>query len=225
MMERMRKIRIWRGIALVGLSLSFLFGLGVGAHAQDANEILAKAAAAYKQSNGIRVEFTLQTRSEGQQAGESFEGTIQMKGDKFVLTTPDVVTWFDGKTQWTYVARTEEVNVTNPSGEDLRNTNPMLLLGSYQSGYTPSFRGESTAPNGKTAYDIVLTPKRKGDVARVELQIEKYSSLPASIKVSAKNGINSTVRITQLRTGVNQPDRTFVFNEEAYPDAEIVDLR
>ena len=33
-------------------------------------------------------------------AGESFEGTIQMKGDKFTLVTPDALTWFNGTTQW-----------------------------------------------------------------------------------------------------------------------------
>ncbi len=53
------------------------------------------------------------TRSAGQDAGESFEGTIQMKGDKFTLVTPDALTWFNGTTQWTYVERNDEVNVTN----------------------------------------------------------------------------------------------------------------
>ena len=53
------------------------------------------------------------TRSAGQNAGESFEGTIQMKGDKFTLVTPDALTWFNGTTQWTYVERNDEVNVTN----------------------------------------------------------------------------------------------------------------
>lgn len=32
-------------------------------------------------------------------------------------------------------------------------------------------------------------------------------------------------RISKMKTGVNQPDSYFVFNEKDYPDAEIIDLR
>ena len=35
----------------------------------------------------------------------------QLKGEKFVLKTTDIMTWFDGKTQWSYVAKNDEVNV------------------------------------------------------------------------------------------------------------------
>ena len=64
-MRREHKIRVWRCIAFVGLFLCFLLGLGVGAHAQNANDILGKAAAAYENSNGISASFTMFTRSAG----------------------------------------------------------------------------------------------------------------------------------------------------------------
>ena len=218
-MRREYKVRVWRCIAFVGLFLCFLLGLGVGAYAQNANDILGKAAAAYENSNGISASFTMFTRSAGQNAGESFEGTIQMKGDKFTLVTPEALTWFNGTTQWTYVERNDEVNVTNPTGEELQFTNPALLLNSYKKGFTAAYKGESTAPNGKAAYDVELTPKKKGDIVKVELQIEKYSNFPARITVTSKNGVSSTIQISQLKTGINQPDRFFVFNEGGYTAA------
>lgn len=210
---------------LIGLLLCLFFGHCLNGKAQDAVSILDKAAATYEESNGLTAHFTMQTRSDVQQVSESFEGTIHIKGDKFVLMTPDMTTWFDGTTQWSYVERTEEINVTTPTGEDLQTTNPAILLRSYKKGFTATYKGESTAPNGKAAYDVELVPKKKGDIIRVELQVEKFSSLPASIAVYAKNGISTTVRITRMETGVNQPDAFFVFNEKAYPDAEIIDLR
>lgn len=224
-MRREYKVRVWRCIAFVGLFLCLMLGLGVGARAQSANDILGKAAAAYENSNGISASFAMFTRSAGQPGGESFEGTIQMKGDKFTLVTPDMRTWFDGTTQWTYVERNEEVNVTTPTGEELRFTNPALLLNSYKKGFTAAYKGESTAPNGKAAYDVELTPKKKGDIVSVELQIEKYASFPARITVTSKNGVSSTIQISRLKTGVNQPDGFFVFDEKEYPDAEVIDLR
>lgn len=183
-----------------------------------------RPASAYEDSNGLTAYFTMQTRSDVQKVSESFDGTVDIKGDKFVLKTPDMITWFDGTTQWSFVERNEEVNVSTPTGEELQATNPALLLRSYKKGFTAKYKGESTASNGKSAYDIELIPKKKSDIIRMELQIEKFSGLPASIAVFSKNGISSTIRISKMETGVNQPDSYFVFNEKDYPVAEIIDL-
>ena len=216
------KLKITR---LSVLLLCLLLGFNLEGGAQNATSILDKAASAYENSNGLKAYFTMQTRSDVQKVSESFDGTIDIKGDKFVLKTPDMITWFDGTTQWSYVERNEEVNVSTPTGEELQTTNPALLLRSYKKGFSATLKGESTAPNGKAAYDIELTPKKKSDIIRVELQIEKFSGRPASIAVFAKNGLSNTIRIGKMETGVNQPDSFFVFNEKDYPDAEIVDLR
>lgn len=224
-MNRKNKTKIWRLIALLGLTASCLFGLGLRLHAQEAVSILDKAEAAYEKANGIKAAFTMRTRSDARQVTESFEGTIQMKGDKFVWQTPDMTTWFDGTTQWTYVPRNGEVNVSAPTGEELQFTNPALLLRSYKKGFDAVYKGECTAPNGKSAYEIELTPKKKGDIRKAILQIEKFSSFPASITVETKNGMLSTIQIDRLETGINQPDGFFVFKEADFPDAEIIDLR
>jgi len=165
------------------------------------------------------------TRSAGQNAGESFEGTIQMKGDKFTLVTPEALTWFNGTTQWTYVERNDEVNVTNPTGEELQFTNPALLLNSYKKGFTAAYKGESTAPNGNAAYDVELTPKKKGDIVKVELQIEKYSNFPARITVTSKNGVSSTLQHQPIENRYKPTRSFFCFNEGDYPDVEVIDLR
>ena len=194
-MKRDNKIKVCRILAVVFLCFWTISGVRV--LAQNATSILDKAASAYEDSNGLTAYFTMQTRSDVQKVSESFDGTVDIKGDKFVLKTPDMITWFDGTTQWSFVERNEEVK----------------------------YKGESTSPSGKAAHDIELVPKKKSDIVRVELQIEKFSGLPASIAVFSKNGISSTIRISKMKTGVNQPDSYFVFNEKDYPDAEIIDLR
>lgn len=206
---------------IVSLVLLCLFS--VQAMAQTAADIVDKAAAAYEKANGITASFDLHTRIDGQGA-ESFEGQIQMKGDKFTLQTPDMHIWYDGKTQWVLVERNDEVNVTTPTGEELQTTNPVVLLRTYKKDYTASLTGESTASSGKTAYDVVLTPKKKGDISKVELQIEKLSGYPTRIAVHMKTG-TTTIQISRMQTGVNQPDATFAFNPKDYPDVEIIDLR
>lgn len=231
-MKRQLKIKIWHIIAVIGLLMCLLFGFGFRTlaaiplpQAPDAAAILDKAAAAYAGAGGVSASFTLRTHADATQTTESFEGTLDMKGEKFVLNTPDMITWFDGHTQWTYVGRNDEVNISNPTGDELQFTNPALLLHTYKKGYTPVYKGESTAPNGKAAYDIELTPKKKGDILKVALQIEKRTHYPASITLESKNGVRHTIRIGKLQTNVNQPDSFFVFKEADFPDAEIIDLR
>jgi outer membrane lipoprotein-sorting protein len=207
------------------ISLLACLLLASGISAQNVTAILDRAAMAYNTSNGLSAAFALRTYSEQQNIAESFEGIINMKGAKFTLQTPDLLTWYDGSTQWTYLTRAGEVNVSSPTGDELRLTNPSILLNSYKEGFTAILKGESTAPNGKAAYDVTLAPKKKSDITKIELQIEKYAGLPVSILVQMKNGLSNSIIISRVKTGINQPDSFFIFNEAAYPDAEIIDLR
>ena len=193
--------------------------------AQNATAILDKAAGLFENSNGLRADFTLQTRAVQQGISESFDGVLDINGDQFLLKTPDMQVWFDGKTQWAYVERNDEVNVTTPTGEELQMTNPAALLRNYKKGFNVKYEGECTAPNGKSAYTLVLTPKKKSDIEQVEILIEKNSGWPAAITIEAKNDIRNSIRISQIETGLNQPDSFFVFNENDYPGVEIIDLR
>ncbi|MDR2233840.1 MAG: outer-membrane lipoprotein carrier protein LolA [Tannerella sp.] len=193
--------------------------------AQSAETILSAASAAYEQSNGITAQFTSNIQNEKQGGAESFEGIIQMKGDKFVLATPDARTWYDGKTQWTYMPSAGEVYVSTPTGDELQLTNPMVLLRSYKKDYNLTYIGESTSDKGKTAYDIRLAAKRQNDVNNIEIQIDKTTSLPVRITVLMKNGIRNLIRIGSMQTDVNQPDTLFSFNPADFPDAVEIDLR
>lgn len=207
---------------IIGIVLCW--GSIVPVSAQKGGDILDQAAEKYEQSNGISASFTFHTRNETQHLSESFEGIIQMRGDKFAYVTPDMQVWYDGKTQWTYVERNEEVYVTEPGGEELQFTNPAVLLRTYKKGYEAKYIGESTSASGKTAYDVELTPKKKGDIVRVSLQIEKSSSFPVRIVIEDKNGTRTMIGIDKLMFGVNQPDSLFVFNKENYPEADVIGL-
>jgi outer membrane lipoprotein-sorting protein len=193
--------------------------------AQKPEALLEKATLACERANGIAAQFAVNIRSENAGVNENFEGTVEMKGDKFVLFTPDIRTWYDGLTQWTYVLRTGEVNITRPSGDDLQFTNPLLLLHSWKKGFKLSYTGESTAAGGKMADDIMLTARGTQEMETVELQLDRATSLPVRITVVMRNSLRSVIRISRMQTARNQTDDTFVFPEKDYPDAEIIDLR
>lgn len=202
-----------------------LVGLAGKTQAQDAQAILDKAAQMYEQSNGIKANFAIHSVVPQQNISESFEGIIEMKGDKFKLETPDMITWYDGQTQWVYVMRNEEVNVSTPSGDELQLTNPAVLLRQYKKGFSVQYKGTSTTRQAKSAYDITLIPKKKSDIQQIDLQIEKMSNIPAAITITDKNKATVSIYISKWETGKNQADSFFSFNESDYPDAEVIDLR
>ena len=95
----------------------------------DARDILDRAADAFRREGGIKITFSVRAPE-----GNS-NGSIRLKGDKFLLETEGVTTWFDGRTQWSYLASSDEVNVSEPAPEELQSINPYSWLSLYNQDY------------------------------------------------------------------------------------------
>jgi outer membrane lipoprotein-sorting protein len=172
----------------------------------------------------MEISFVSNIRSAKNNISESFEGKLVIKDDRLILSTPDIVSWFNGKTLWTYMSRTQEVNVSNPDGDELQSINPLLILKNYKKDFNVSYIGESTSHNNKLSYDIMLIPPKKDGIDRIELQIEKSTFLPAKIVMLMKNDIRNNVTINKIKS-IDIADGEFIFPEKEYPNVEIVDLR
>ncbi|MDR2146371.1 MAG: hypothetical protein LBE91_07940 [Tannerella sp.] len=211
-----------------GISIVIVLLLAINAvysQKTDATAILDKTIQKYNDfATGMEIGFAANIRSPQNNISESFEGTLLIKGDKLLLTTPDALSWFNGETLWTYMPRTQEVNVSNPGGSDLQSINPLLFLQNYKKEFNVSYIGESTSSNNRMAYDIALIPKRKDGIEKIELQIEKSTFLPSKIVMTMENDIRNNITVKEIKS-VNVPDTKFVFPEKEFPDAEIVDLR
>ena len=75
---------------------------------KKAAEVLDKVLAEWSESSGIRADFI-----------GTENGFLLIKGKKFYLNNGSIQSWYDGKTQWSYVADTEEVNISHPTNEEL----------------------------------------------------------------------------------------------------------
>ncbi len=206
-------------------TLITLFTFILSASAQDARSILDKASEAYSKAGAVTVTFTLDSKDTKAKTTYSYDGKAFMKGDKFKLEIPDAVTWFDGTTQWVYVKDTEEVNISNPTGEELQGISPSVLFSIYKKGYNLTYKGEKKL-GGKTVQEVELAPQKKNaDIAKIVVQIDKASNTFHKISLTDKVGMLNSLTINSYQTGGNIPDSTFSFNKKEYPRAEIVDLR
>lgn len=180
--------------------------------AQTAKEVLDKTAAAVSNKDGVTASFKMST-SQG-----TISGTIAVKGQMFHATTAHGTMWFDGKTQWTYLKKNDEVNVNNPSEAELQAINPYNFINMYKAGY--KYTMNTTA----SVYDVHLTAtdaKRK--VQELFITIDKKSYAPTQVKMlQGKKWI--TFDITNLKKE-KLADSMFHFNSKDFPTAEVIDLR
>lgn len=203
-----------------------LLGMFFPAAAQqtDGKKILDSMSDAFQKAGGIQAEFTIQVYSKGQMDGVSV-GTIRLKGEKFRLDADGVKTWFDGKTQWSYIASNDEVNVSEPTQQELQSINPYMLLGIYKSGYHISL-GKATTYVGKPVFEVILNAlDMTKELQQVTLYITKDKYQPLGINVTQLGGINVTIGVKSYKTGQAYDDKLFVFDKKAYPSSEVIDLR
>lgn len=199
--------RIYILILVVCLSLSTF-----AQKDSKAKEILDNTSTALKQAGGIRASFN-----------GSASGTLLLKGEKFYLNSHGIQTWFDGKTQWSYIEDSEEVNITSPNPEELQGINPYALLTIYKSGYNYKYAGLKSR-NGKQGYEVVLTPEKKQDVTSIMLVVSKTYQ-PLYIKVEQDSQPANEFIVTSYQTGQTLDDATFRFDKRKFPNAEVIDLR
>lgn len=198
-------------IYLLALALS----LAVSVFAQkdkQAREVLDKTAAALKQAEGVRATF-----------GGTAQGTLLLKGERFYLSSGGIQSWFDGKTQWSYLEDSEEVNISNPTPEELQTINPYALLSIYKNGYNYKYAGVKSR-NGKQGYEVILTPEKKQDITAITLFVSKTYQ-PIYIKVEQSNKSVNEIMVNSYQTHQPLDNATFTFDKKKFPNAEVIDLR
>lgn len=195
------------------LFLIFAFLVQIAAMAQDATKILDTAAARFKESGDVRITFRANT-----QHGTNV-GTLDVSSNKFFCDLSGAMVWFDGKTMWHYTKSTQEVNITNPSANEVARMNPYSFISLYKKGYNCKM-GKSTA----SYYEVVLTGGKKTAYKEVVVHLDKAAYKPVYVKtVTAKS--TTEININSFLKNQNFRANYFSFNKKEFPKAEIVDLR
>ncbi len=207
---------------MVALIVSLLCGTEASAQtaSMTAREVLDRAAQAYRNSGGgVEMRFTVST------GGDGTTGSIRLKGNRFVLDAGGLRTWYDGKTQWTYLERTNEVNIAEPTEAELQALNPYAWLDLYKQGYSLALDG-TTAVQGVYKVVMTTTNPRQRDLQSIVVMIDRASFQPKVVSIAGHGGRDLTViSIDSFAAQQNFPDSLFTFDRLQYPDAEIVDLR
>lgn len=193
------------------LALFALFTLGLSA--QTAKSVLDKTAA-------LCTKGAVQAKFSAVGGKGSATGTLVAQGNKFTLQSNQATIWFDGKTEWSLVSGSNEVNVTEPTAREIAQMNPMNFVNLYKSGY------KSTLKTVGQNYEVHLTATSKSkSIKEMFITIDKNSSKPKIIKMRTGAKDWTTITVTSFTPLGKKSDAFFKFNRKDHPKIQVVDLR
>lgn len=201
-----------------------------------AKAILNQVSAKYKTYDVVKTDFdfTLDAQQAGVKETQSGSLIAKSKANKFKVTLfsagtsaiPQVEQEIisDGKTQWTYLKKDNEVQVNNvdAGGEGL---NPAQIFTIYEHGYKYIYTGE-IKKDGRVYEEIDLNPEdEKKTFFKVRLLIDKVKKQIYSALIFDKNGNKYTYTLKSFTPNIPVPDNTFSFDPKMHKGVEVVDLR
>lgn len=200
-------------IALYLLSIALMLPTALWAQSsKEARQVLDKTAAQLGNRSGVEANFSLKSGKYG-----SASGTIAIKGKKFRASTAQSTTWFDGKTQWTYMQSSGEVNVSTPNQAQQMRMNPYTFINIYKKGY----RLSSTKKG--SGWQITMKAIHPG--SSIQEIVLDVSAAYQPQKIRMRQGKQWTdITVSNLHKA-NLADSYFTFNSKDYPKAEVIDLR
>ena len=179
----------------------------------QARAILDKTSKGIGHKSGVSASFTLNNPTTG-----NVSGTIAVKGGKFNARTPQAIVWFNGKTQWTYMKKNNEVNISTPTQAQQQMMNPYTFINVYKTGYKMS------SAKAGASYEVHLVAQnQKRSIQEMYVTVNSKTYVPSRVKMK-HNGRWYTVTISNF-SAKKQPDSLFTFNSKDYPSAEVIDLR
>lgn len=188
------------------------------AFAGNGERIISKLVENYKAQNGISANYVI-TTDQGNTTGQ-----IVMQGNKFRMSSADLICWYDGKTQWSYSTMTGEVCITEPTDEELQMVNPYSIISNFRNAFDAYLMKSSTESN----HEVLMKPKspKSSDIASVTVWVSKQKYLPMKILFKMNDGTSIVIVMSNYKCKQSFKTSTFTYDKSLVPEGtKVVDLR
>lgn len=210
-------------IKRIFITLCAACAVSLSTWAQTARQVLDQTANKLRHSGGIEASFE-GTQFKGLREAGTANGSIQVQGNKFKIASSNMTSWYNGRTQWTMLAGSDEVNVSNPTAAELQQVNPYAFLNLYKQGY--NLKLSSTTYRNIACHEVRLVAQsHSNDIQQMILVIDKQTHMPYSIRVKDNKGEWVRIRVSNIKTGKKWGDANFQFNAKQHPGIQVIDLR
>ena len=127
----------------------------------------------------LQSDFTV-TVAEEVNAPMNYPGSITMRGDCFRLTMFGLDAAYDGKTMYMYSGDTDELTLSNPTEQELTETNPFL----YAKALVPVCNVTERATSDGQQTIVTLTPKdQRIGINRFTLRVRNSDLMPLQVEI------------------------------------------
>jgi outer membrane lipoprotein-sorting protein len=215
-----------RTIFLIWIVLNFAFT----AKAQQdtkARQILEEVSVKTRSLESIKVNFIFTMENEKMDIHEKNEGTLQLKGQKYVVELPDVgvKVYSDGETLWNYMEDGNQVTISNLEEGGSELMNPSTIFTIYEKGFQSKYAGERKEGN-IIYHQIELYPDTEEyEVNKILISVDKADKMIKVAQLFGTDGNLYCVKVEKMDTDMKLPDSFFVFNPKEYSDLEVIDFR
>ena len=187
-----------------------------------AHNILDRTADCIQTSGGVTAAFTTTTFL-GTKPQDTINGTIDILGEKYVMKTPGLCTWFNGKEQWSHIVGSGEVNLSSPTPEELQVSSPLAFIGIYKSGFNLS--SKKAELRGRKVWEVSLKPKKRAqEPSLIVISIDRETYAPMCIRIRNKKNW-TRISISDFKAGAGFTADHFIYPAQDYPENEIIDMR
>lgn len=174
------------------------------------------------QQETITADFILRVSEKNEVNSQSFSGKAILSADKFFLEMDDLMVWFDGKTQWTYMMNANEVTITDPDAEELAQTNPITIISAFRSVSNINFSKTKSNIN----HLIEFSPKtKKADFNKIVVALNKTNNQLAYLNIYYTNGVSNELKFTSYQQSKAVNAAVFMFDKTKAKGAFVNDLR
>ena len=190
---------------------------------QKAVTLLDEVSATAKSYKSIKVDFSYTLENKQAGVDESKTGTLLVSGDQYRLTASGQTVISDGKTVWTYLKESNEVQVNSLDNKDDAFT-PSKLLTSYNKNYKASMAKDrdNTDPNLES---VELIPNVQKNISKAIVTVDKTKKQVRGFRMFDKNGNIYTYKVTKYQTDIPVTASDFTFDASKYPGVDVIDMR
>lgn len=191
-----------------------------------AKKVLDRVRKKYEGYKTFEAGFSLTIEVPGQPK-ELQKGTVGQQGPKFRLDMDQQIIVSDGKTNWVYLKKNNEIQINEADPEsDNGFLTPKDLLHRYEKGDFLYAITDKIAEKGRVLTQIEFKPKdKKSEYSKIRVSIDEKAGTIESIKAFAKDGSRYTFEITRMTPEKPFGTDYFQLDPKKFPGVHVEDLR
>lgn len=191
----------------------------------QAKAILDAVSKKFKTYSSVKADFALKIANGSDKVLDTKKGDVLLKGNAYRVKLDGQEIYCDGKTVWTYNKATKEVQVNTYQPEEGTLSPAKLFTNFYDKDFLYRLDGKKKF-NGHAADIIEMTPLDKSKpFFKVIALIDSQNKNLVSMEIFEKGGNRYTYQIDKFMPNAPATSTDFVFNQQAHPGVDVVDLR